>query len=176
MEGRVYPLWLPLRLAMIGGGSVMALYGLAGIYTTAPALREAESALPAARLLAPAALLLIFTLPGLLLALHGWRSRLAISAEGVRYHSLFHGVETSWQNIERIGQTRRGRDVFYLRESGFKGPGWLAPLLRGSRRDRMITISMHEPNWRNTPLRQEMQRYAPHLFAARPRAVARRRR
>lgn len=175
MIPRVFPLWLPLRLAMILGGGVIALYGLAGIYTTAPALQQTESAPPGASVLAPAALLLIFTLPGLLLALHGWRSRLVISAEGVVYHSLFYRVASSWQNIERIGQTRRRRDAFFLRQSGFAGPRWLAPLVRGSGRDRVITISLHEPNWRNTPLRQEMQRLAPHLFASRPAARSQRR-
>lgn len=156
MERRVYPIWRPLRLAMIVGGAIIAGYALAGVYTTAPA-----------PLVAHVALLVVLFLPGLFIIIHAFRSKLITSPEGVEYQSTFYSVVSSWDNIERIDTARRNRDAFYLKEGGYRGPIWLRPLILGSKRDRVITISLHLPNWWAGPLFQDIQRYAPHLLARR---------
>jgi hypothetical protein len=107
--------------------------------------------------------IIFFLLAGIFLVARAIRTRLALSAEGIAYHTVWYQVRTTWDNIERIGTVGQ-REALLLRQPvPVQGHGWLALFVRH-------TISAIPPaafgqTTGDDPLAQDLKRYLPHLFA-----------
>lgn len=112
-----------------------------------------------------------------------WRSRLELDARGIAHHQFGYTVRSSWANLERLSM-QRGMEGLYLTE-----PGVDSRLLRGSTRfiqrltlltgmppfigdadalaeGRFIALMTFTSRLRGGPLSQDLERWAPQLFAA----------
>ncbi len=96
-------------------------------------------------------------------------TRLAISAEGVAYHTPFGGRSRSWSDVLRIGDISYGRrnerSVEGLILSGYQRPAGasLGDVLDSSQYE-WITLAWFDPGWEQGEIGEQVRGYAPHLF------------
>jgi hypothetical protein len=124
-----------------------------------------------------AALFTLILLPFVAIA---WQSRLVLTPQGIAHHQLGYTVRSPWANLVALDLTA-GRQALYLAE-----PGSRSRLLRWSSRavaagapgladgligdpqalaqGRLIFLAPFMQHWRRGPLRDDLKRWAPHLF------------
>jgi hypothetical protein len=113
---------------------------------------------------------------------------LTVSPQGIGYHSLGYQVVTTWDNIASIGDVRSGQYTYeglVLREPRLEVSDWLrtgtaaypflaligalsgrplVPLPDMAVYGRGIPLGLFVTNWRQSPLGENIRRYAPHVF------------
>lgn len=88
------------------------------------------------------------------------RMRIVLSEQGITYYSVWDHLQTTWDNVERIGTTGIG-EALLLRQP-VPAHGWLATLL--GRKASLIPLTIFGQTWGDSPLAQDLKRYLPHLF------------
>lgn len=111
-----------------------------------------------------------------------WHARLVLTPEGIAHHQFGYTVRSAWDNVLAL-DLRAGREGLVLAR-----PGTGSQLLRWSARavarvapgpvdgligepqalsqGRLIFLAPFMQHWRRGPLRDDLRRWAPQLFAA----------
>ncbi len=120
-------------------------------------------------------MLALITLPLLMIFAAIWKMRrwatetwLAVSQQGLTYHTLGLTIQTSWENIERVKEDfYKAQCILHQRSTIYMGPSTTFSRWTSSANwniDRRIPLSMF--SWsRQSQLRRELEHYIPHLIA-----------
>jgi hypothetical protein len=107
-----------------------------------------------------------------------WCSRLELSEAGITHHQCTYRIESTWENVAAL-TLGPGPEGLLLRQRG--GAGWFLryslEMLRifgvanafggqALAEGRFIALAPFMAHWRKGPLRDDLRRMAPHLFAA----------
>lgn len=128
------------------------------------------------------ALTLVAALAAFMLLLTGimWQSRLVLTPDGIVHHQLGYSVRSTWANVQKLDLSQ-GNQSLILTE-----PGTTSILLRVSTKliggttptigegvfgdldllgeGRVIVLAPFMAHWKRGPLRNDLLRWAPHLF------------
>ncbi len=159
-----------LALPLLWGGLVALLVATSvGADSSDPGGRQA--------LLLGAGVVTLLVLPLFVLV---WNSRLVLSPEGIAHHQWAYTVRSSWANLEALS-LGPGAEALLLREPGSHSALLrlaaellnlihLRPSLAGDLNSlaagRFIFLAPFMAHWKRGPLREDILRWAPHLFDA----------
>ena len=160
-----------LSMPLLWLAMVLPLLGLAVAYRRDPADLAAFTA-------AAIIVTLIFLPIGAIV----WQSRLVLTPEGIAHHQFAYTVRSPWKQLQAL-TLDPGTEALVLAEPGTRSR-WFGVLVRwggvfapvdprGLIGDvdlmadgRLILIAPFMAHWRRGPLREDLRRWAPHLFAA----------
>ena len=108
-----------------------------------------------------------------------WQSRLVLTPEGIAHHQLGYTVRSTWANLEAI-HLERGSQALYLEVPGTRSrllrlaAGAVGGAMPGMEsvignpqmlaQGRAIMLFPFMQHWKRGPLREDIERCAPHLF------------
>jgi hypothetical protein len=106
--------------------------------------------------------------------------RLVISPQGIEYYGSGYSIRTTWDNVMRLGYLPgyKGQTGLLLHRPALHVKPYLRWILFGASKDldHFIPLTQFVPStyfieldrfkklWRATPLAQDLERFAPHLF------------
>lgn len=112
----------------------------------------------------------------------GWHSRLVLTPEGIAHHQFGYTVRSRWDNLQALCLapgaqslllTQPGTDSRLLRWSARLMASVVPAIADGLFGDvdllaqgRVILLAPFMASWRRGPLRDDLRRWAPHLFEA----------
>jgi hypothetical protein len=165
---RVYRLG-PGRLSMlpIMWAVIMAALASLACDTPAPGTSAGD---PSSMILLAAGIISAIMLPFVWIT---WASRLVLTAQGIAHHQLGYTLRSAWSNVSGLDLSPRA-EALYLAQPGTQSAllRWSVKLAGGvgvARADllgqgRAIVLHPFMHHWKRGPLRDDLQRWAPHLF------------
>ena len=157
---------------------------IAGMLLTLSASADSNPA-EARAFLWTALLVTVIMLPFLALL---WQSRLVLTAEGISHHQFGYTIRSRWDNLQTLRLAPGAQSLVLAQPGTCSRPlRWSARILARAvpvhagamfgdvdrlAEGRLILIAPFMAHWRRGPLREDLRRWAPHLFDAggKPRA------